>query len=195
MTIPKRLQYIEGIIYCYYSFLEGVDSCPICHKKENPSSLLYDYNPELFEESYNWLNCPSLPPENTSIISNPSSNEGNFDYPIDDQLPDDILKPIDFQELYVDYDETTSIKEEEKNFQKKESLNVIDCSLQRSLQNHILEYQKWKESIHWNDNRIIWWVCRQNPTHIWRESVKSRVSKCNYYFLLFILYRLSFLLS
>ena len=143
---------MEGIIYCYYSFLEGVDSCPICHKKENPSSLLYDYNPELFEESYNWLNCPSLPPENTSIISNPSSNEGNFDYPIDDQLPDDILKPIDFQELYVDYDETTSIKEEEKNFQKKESL-------------------------------------------IWRESVKSRVSKCNYYFLLFILYRLSFLLS
>ena len=195
MTIPKRLQYMEGIIYCYYSFLEGVDSCPICHKKENPSSLLYDYNPELFEESYNWLNCPSLPPENTSIISNPSSNEGNFDYPIDDQLPDDILKPIDFQELYVDYDETTSIKEEEKNFQKKESLNVIDRSLQRSLQNHILEYQKWKESIHWNDNRIIWWVCRQNPTHIWRESVKSRVSKCNYYFLLFILYRLSCLLS
>ena len=45
MTIPKRLQYMEGIIYCYYSFLEGVDSCLICHKKENPSSLLYDYNP------------------------------------------------------------------------------------------------------------------------------------------------------
>ena len=185
MTIPKRLQYIEGIIYCYYSFLEGVDSCPICRKKENPSSLLYDYNPELFEESYNWLNCPSLPPENTSIISNPSNIEENYDFSIEDQLPDDILKPIDFQELYVDYDDTISIKEEEKNIPKKESLNVIDRSLRRSLQNHILEYQKWKESIYWNDSRIIWWVCRQNPTHIWRESVKSRVSKCNYYFLLF----------
>ena len=143
-------------------------SCPICKKEEKPSTLLFDYNSELFEESYNWLNCPSLPP--------PEEKE--------EEEEEDVLlnEPIDYEELYFNADENIEEEEEEEiiynHKSQDDNLSMIDKSLARSYQNHILEYQKWKETLHWNDKRVIWWVCNENPSHIWRESVKSRVTKC-----------------
>lgn len=134
--------------------------------EEKPSSLLYDYDLALFEESYNWLNCPSLPP--------PSKEQS------EEELPTELCKPIDFQELYVQSDDSEMPQPSfTSSYIHTDSLNPIDTSLRRSLQNHILEYQKWKESIQWNDKRVIWWVCNEDPTHIWRESVRSRIGKCN----------------
>lgn len=163
-------------------FIDNQISCPFCRNQDKPSTLLYDYDPERFEESYNWLNCPSLPP--------PSKEDM-----VEDELPDEVFKTIDYQELYFNTDDVdhSSQSMEFPLQQHSTPTNMIDYSLQKSLRNHILEYQKWRETLQWNDKRIIWWVCNSNPEHIWRESVRSRIGSC---FVLIVLssYRLPFLL-
>ena len=141
--------------------IENIPSCPHCRRKKAP--LLFDTHPDLFEESYNWLNCHSVPPPQ----------------PVEEVLyPEDSFEQIDFGELYAE--ENADFAEHQiqaQPAQKQETM--VDESLQRSLRNHLLEYQIWKESIEENDKRIIWWVCSTNPCHVWRESVKSRIkSEC-----------------
>ena len=58
------------------------------------STRLFDVYPDLFEESYNWLNCPSLPPPS---IEDPYKE----DY---EELPADVFSPISYEELYINGD-------------------------------------------------------------------------------------------
>lgn len=131
------------------------------------STRLFDVYPDLFEESYNWLNCPSLPPPS---IEDPYKE----DY---EELPADVFSPISYEELYingdteVDSDITLYPTQEED----EKELSLVDHSMHQSIHHHILEYQVWKETLRYNDTRIIWWVCSVNPNHVWRESVASRV--------------------
>lgn len=140
----------------------NIPCCPICRK--NSSSLLFDTYPDLFEESYNWLNCHSLPP--------PQPQEDSY-------VPEDAFEQINFGELYVDDDELEPTKLPTSLNRAVQDKTMVDESLRRSLRNHLLEYQVWKDSIKDNDKRVIWWVCSQNPEHVWRESVRSRIkSEC-----------------
>lgn len=109
------------------------------------------------------MNCHSVPP--------PQPIEEVF-------FPEDSFEQIDYGELYAEENpEFTSQPFQTKSPPKQETM--VDESLQRSLRNHLLEYQIWKENIQENDKRIIWWVCSTNPSHVWRESVQSRVkSEC-----------------
>ena len=66
---------------------DNVTLCPVCKREERQTMLLAEEYPELFEESYNWLNCPTLrkPSQPTEL-------------PPD--IPEDVLTPIPFEHLY-----------------------------------------------------------------------------------------------
>ena len=143
------------------------------------STRLVDVYPELFEESYNWLNCPSLPPPS---IEDPVAESLMEDIPGDamENLPEDAFKPISYEELYFspESDAAPSSVSTLENDTPSE-LSDVDSSMRQSIRNHILEYQVWKETLGYKDMRIVWWVCSVNPNHVWRESVASRVrSRC-----------------
>ena len=145
----------------------GQVACPTCRREEQQSLLLADEYPELFEESYNWLNCPTLKKPTPS--QRMSSDR-------------DALPFIPFEQLYTNAftDEKPAPRPAilSTSVDRLGTLTPADPaneSLNRALQNHIIEYRKWKERIHSDDASIIWWVCSCNNSHIWRESVRSRV--------------------
>lgn len=127
------------------------------------STRLVDVYPELFEESYNWLNCPSLPP--------PSIED-----PVATDLPEDVFNSISYEELYFSPEsDTAPAPPAPRGSSVSSELSDVDSSMRQSIRNHMLEYQVWKETLGYKDTRIIWWVCSANPNHVWRESVASRV--------------------
>ena len=83
---------------------QGAILCPICRKWETKSMLLVDEYPYLFEEAYNWLNCPTLRKpeiddrtcEQTEHSSIPPSEYGVGNYDTTD------LVDFPFEELYID---------------------------------------------------------------------------------------------
>ena len=145
----------------------GRVACPYCRHEEQQSLLLADEYPDLFEESYNWLNCPTL--KKPSPSQTKSSDR-------------EVLPSFPFERLYTNsYSEelsTASPVTSSTSMSRLKTFTPTDPanqSLNRALQNHIIEYRKWREQIHSDDTSIIWWVCSYNTTHIWRESVRSRV--------------------
>lgn len=147
----------------------GKVACPYCRREERRSLLLADEYPELFEESYNWLNCPTLKKPTANQVK---SNDR------------DMLPSIAFEQLYTSSPSDASAVSHSETFptsvNRWNALAPTDPaneSLNRALQNHIIEYRKWRERIHSDDAFIIWWVCSYNTTHIWRESVRSRVQQ------------------
>lgn len=145
---------------------DGVMLCPVCKREERQAMLLAEEYPSLFEESYNWLNCPTL--------RKPSQPA---ELPVD--IPEDVLAPIPFEQLYLDPEEvkyTHSMSKPAFHVQEMHSrMDPVNESLNRVLQNHYIEYRKWKETLRSDDKRIIWWVCSFDVNHIWRESVRTRI--------------------
>ena len=144
----------------------GTILCTVFKREERQTMLLAEEYPELFEESYNWLNCPTLrkPSQPTEL-------------PPD--IPEDVLTPIPFEQLYLDPEEVTlpgAIIKPVSHVQKTSStMDPVNESLNRVLQNYYIEYRKWKETLRSDDKRIVWWVCSFNVNHIWRESVHTRI--------------------
>ncbi|KAK8830425.1 hypothetical protein WA577_006108 [Blastocystis sp. JDR] len=157
MTIQQRVKCMES----------GEQSCPFCLSDHDVSTRLVDVYPELFEESYNWLNCPSLSPPS---IEDPEATD----------LPEDVFNPISYEELYFSPEsDTAPAPPAPRGSSVSSELSDVDSSMRQSIRNHMLEYQVWKETLGYKDTRIIWWVCSANPNHVWRESVASRVrSQC-----------------
>ena len=145
---------------------DNVTLCPVCKREERQTMLLAEEYPELFEESYNWLNCPTLrkPSQPTEL-------------PPD--IPEDVLTPIPFEQLYLDPEKVTLSKNISKSVSQVQetpsTMDPVNESLNRVLQNHYIEYRKWKETLRSDDKRIVWWVCSFNVNHIWRESVQTRI--------------------
>ena len=132
--------------------------------------MLYIQEPNLFEESYNWLNFPYLPPP---IDLCPET---------DLEASEEYSRPIDFEELEVDGSassstsntlpdtHSTSVPTTGTPFQ-----NQADSIFHNSMKKHQLEFRQWRDMLHTDSLYTLWWVCQQNSNHIWRESVKSRV--------------------
>ena len=170
---------------------QGMVLCPVCRKWETKSLLLVDEYPALFEEAYNWLNCPTLKKPETNDISCEKMELSSIppsECEVDNYCTTDITD-FPFEELYVD--STTSLPPQLPTTDSPESSTLNPSlslpsssdqfdpateSLHRILHNHLFEYRKWKEALRSDDSRVIWWVCSTNNQHIWRESIRSRVS-------------------
>lgn len=170
---------------------QGAILCPVCRKWETKSLLLVDEYPELFEEAYNWLNCPTLRKPETSDISCENTDLSSIppsECEVEDYCTADIAG-FPFEELYIDSatshpsqlpitssPESSTLTPSLSLTLSSDPFDPATESLHRVLHNHLFEYRKWKETLRSDDSRVIWWVCSINNQHIWRESIRSRVS-------------------
>lgn len=173
---------------------EGAVLCSTCRKWETRSMLLAEEYPELFEESYNWLNCPTVRKEERKEAASSPADLSFTSPPLPQEMMDeDGFIDFPFEELYVDSSsselprssptQSSSSSPSSSLFSSLSSpppsfpsADPASESLHRVLHNHLVEYRKWRETLRSDDSRIVWWVCGADTQHIWRESVRTRVA-------------------